>query len=91
VIWVWGQTVPVRDEYGNVARHIGTVTDVTDRKVAEGEAVIAMTNAETANRAKSDFLSSMSPGCVKTIGALSVLGGSGFEVRAETGFPLLGV
>lgn len=59
-VWVFGQSAPVRDHDGRVLGHVGTLTDITDRKKAENDVVAAMEKAETANRAKSVFLSSMS-------------------------------
>jgi len=34
-VWVLGQTNPVPDQSGKVIGHIGTLTDITDRKLAE--------------------------------------------------------
>ncbi|WP_205792687.1 PAS domain-containing hybrid sensor histidine kinase/response regulator [Burkholderia sp. Ac-20353] len=51
--WHLDRASPIKDEEGNVEMWVGTVTDIEDRKQA-------LATAERANRAKSDFLSSMS-------------------------------
>ncbi len=51
--WHLDRASPVKDANGNVVRWVGTATDIEDRKQA-------LAAAESANRAKSDFLSSMS-------------------------------
>ncbi|MFB2897418.1 PAS domain S-box protein [Aerosakkonemataceae cyanobacterium BLCC-F50] len=35
VTWVYGQSVPERDANGQIIGHVGTITDITDRKRAE--------------------------------------------------------
>jgi PAS domain S-box-containing protein len=67
VIWVFAQTTPIRGAEGNLTGYIGTLTDITGRKLAEQDTVAATQlaedakeQAEQANQAKSDFLSSMS-------------------------------
>ncbi|MFX1689669.1 hybrid sensor histidine kinase/response regulator [Paraburkholderia sp. A2RI-6] len=53
--WRWhlDRTSPVKDSQGRVVKWVGTVTDIDDQKQA-------LAAADRANRAKSDFLSSMS-------------------------------
>jgi PAS domain S-box-containing protein len=58
--WVYDQATPEFDNSGQRVGYVGTVTDITERKLAELEAVVARDTAEKASRAKSDFLSSMS-------------------------------
>ncbi len=35
IIWIYGQSVPVYDSNGEVRGHVGTITDITDRKRIE--------------------------------------------------------
>ena len=58
--WFLSQAVPVRDERGRVVRWFGTNTDVTLQREAERELADAKDAAETANRAKSQFIANMS-------------------------------
>jgi signal transduction histidine kinase/DNA-binding response OmpR family regulator len=51
---------PLRDEAGRILYWFGTHTDITERKQIEDELRRAKEAAETANRAKSDFLAAMS-------------------------------
>src|SRR5437868_6914438 len=50
----------VRDERGTPVRMIGAISDVTNRKLAERESLLAKEAAEAATRAKSEFLANMS-------------------------------
>jgi len=54
----WGDVL--RDEFGEPLRMLGVVQDITELKQAEAELVAAKEEAERANLAKSNFLSSMS-------------------------------
>ena len=58
--WMHESGDVVRDKDGQALRMLGVVQDITDRKLAEQAIVQAREEAETANRAKSEFLSSMS-------------------------------
>ncbi|MFJ1257830.1 ATP-binding protein [Cupriavidus sp. CuC1] len=51
--WFLCRALPFKDGHGNIVKWFGTSTDIEDQKQAQ-------TAAEAANRAKSDFLSSMS-------------------------------
>ena len=52
--------IAVRDDRGEARYLLGISEDITDRKIAELAAESARTEAERANRAKSEFLSRMS-------------------------------
>ncbi|MBA7578790.1 Non-motile and phage-resistance protein [subsurface metagenome] len=59
--WLISKGVIVeRDEHGTPLRMVGTVMDITERKMAEEAILTAKKTAEEANRAKSDFLANMS-------------------------------
>jgi PAS domain S-box-containing protein len=51
--WHLGRALPFKDSSGHIMKWFGTATDIEDQKQAQA-------TAERANRAKSDFLSSMS-------------------------------
>jgi len=58
--WAWSQALPEFGPDGKLKGYVGTLTDITERKIAESDVVVAKEKAESANRAKSEFLSSMS-------------------------------
>lgn len=60
VRWLHEKGDVIRDTLGRPVRMIGMVQDITERKRAQEELKNARQIAETANRAKSDFLSNMS-------------------------------
>jgi len=53
-------TSPITDDNGNYAGAIALVTDITDRKKAEKEMLMAKQEAESASRTKSEFLANIS-------------------------------
>ena len=53
VAWLLGRAVPLLDEQGKVAEFLGTITEITDRVLAEQQ-------AEEAIRIKTEFLANMS-------------------------------
>ncbi len=54
------RAVPILDEDGSIREWIGTHTDVTERTLAEQQLAAAKELAESANRAKSQFIANMS-------------------------------
>ncbi|TDD95905.1 PAS domain S-box protein [Flavobacterium cellulosilyticum] len=60
VVWVMGQAIAEKDEKNEIIGYIGTITDITYRKVLESNLIIAKEIAETANKSKSNFLANMS-------------------------------
>ncbi|MGL2986157.1 PAS domain S-box protein [Flavobacterium sp. RSSA_27] len=60
VRWLHGIGTLKFHENGEVAVLVGTIRDITDRKLLELELIKAKDKAEEANKAKSDFLANMS-------------------------------
>ena len=58
--WFLARLAPIRGDDGRVARWIGTSTDIHERRLAEEELQLAKEAAESASRAKSEFLAHMS-------------------------------
>jgi PAS domain S-box-containing protein len=58
--WVHSRGLGVRNEAGRVYRMAGSISDVTERKLAEQELRRAKETAEMANRTKGEFLATMS-------------------------------
>ena len=58
--WFLSRAVPVRSEEGKVVRWFGTNTDVTEQRAAAEALARAKEEAETASRAKDDFLAALS-------------------------------
>lgn len=58
--WVLGQTVPLRNERGEVTGHIGVLRDISSYKRSEESMRQQKAAAEQANEAKSRFLANMS-------------------------------
>jgi len=60
VAWVMGQAVPEINAERKTIGYIGTITDITERKIAEEELIKAKEHAEESDRLKSAFLANMS-------------------------------
>jgi signal transduction histidine kinase len=59
-IWISENARLVRDDSGQPQHYEGTVEEITERKSFERQLLIARREAETSNRAKTEFLASMS-------------------------------
>jgi PAS domain S-box-containing protein len=58
--WFKTRGVPIRDSKGDIFKWFGTCTDITDDKLAAEELRVAKDAAESANRAKDEFLANVS-------------------------------
>ncbi len=58
--WIRSTGIQIRDSGGKIVRTLGFHTDISERKEAEQEIRESKAAAESANRAKSDFLATMS-------------------------------
>jgi PAS domain S-box-containing protein len=59
-IWIAAKGKCIHDEQGKPYRLVGTITDITEKKIAEQQLTIAKEEAEIANKTKSEFLATMS-------------------------------
>jgi len=60
VRWIRSTGIEIRDSEGKMVRTLGFHTDISERKQSEDQIQEAKATAESANRAKSDFLATMS-------------------------------
>jgi PAS domain S-box-containing protein len=58
--WVASSIAPVHDHEGRIDGFVAIQQDISDRKAAEAEMMVAKRQAEIANRAKSELLANMS-------------------------------
>ncbi len=58
--WFKTRGLPIRDTAGRIVKWFGTCTDITDGKLAAEELRLAKEAAESANRAKDEFLANVS-------------------------------
>jgi len=59
-LWISTKGKCIRDHNGKAYRFVGTITDITDKKLAEEELKSAKEEAEIANQTKSEFVATMS-------------------------------
>jgi len=60
IAWVIGQAIPQNDAKGNILGYIGTITDITERKIMEAELISAKEKAEESDQLKTAFLHNIS-------------------------------
>src|SRR5205823_13324612 len=58
--WFKTRGTPIRNGAGHICKWFGTCTDITEAKTAEEELRLAKEAAESANRAKDEFLANVS-------------------------------
>ncbi|HEX3024670.1 MAG TPA: ATP-binding protein, partial [Chitinophagaceae bacterium] len=58
--WLLSSKMPLKDEQGKIIGLVGIARDITKRKLLELELIDARKKAESASKAKSEFLSNMS-------------------------------
>ncbi len=58
--WLQTSKIPLHDTQDQTIGILGTYEDITDRKQAENQLILAKDEAQKANHAKSDFLANMS-------------------------------
>lgn len=82
VAWVIGQAVPQKDENGVFMGYIGTITDITERKMIEIDLIAAKEKAEESDRLKTAFLHNISHEIRTPLN--SIVGFSGLITDPET-------
>jgi len=80
-IWVESKGKCFHDEKGTPNRFLGTLTDITERKVTEQELISAKKEAENALKTKAEFLATMSHEIRTPMNA--VIGMSGLLMETE--------
>lgn len=60
VFWAAARIFPIRDQDGNLTHFVAMHEDISQRKEAEAQLLEAKTEADVANRTKSEFMANMS-------------------------------